>query len=71
MKRHQFLVAPGKKLRLKTHDPAFTDGFAGEEEARPKVEADRTLIAEHQDKLKGGEAESLLRTHHGVFGLSY
>ncbi len=68
MKSNQFLVAPGKKVRLKDHDPAFTGQYASEEEARPKVEADRAAIAELQDKLMAQSSHGLLLVFQAMDG---
>lgn len=60
MKADQFLVAPGKKIRLDKHDTSFTGSYAGEEEARPKMNADCARLARLQDKLMAKGTRGLL-----------
>jgi PPK2 family polyphosphate:nucleotide phosphotransferase len=44
-----FLVQPGKKFRLKDHDPAFTAGFADKAAAKAALLEDVSELAQMQD----------------------
>ncbi len=60
MEQNQFLVIPGKKLRLKDRHTGFTGTYASEDEARAKIEADGLLLATLQDKLMAQKTRGLL-----------
>ncbi len=60
MKQSQFLVAPGKKLRLKDYDSIFTGAYADEESARVKTESDCMSLAALQDKMMARKTHGLL-----------
>jgi PPK2 family polyphosphate:nucleotide phosphotransferase len=59
-RRHDFQIRPGSRPRLKNFDAAFTGGFADEEEAGAKIEADCGELASLQDKLMAEETHALL-----------
>ena len=59
-RQHDFQVRPGSRPRLKNFDPAFTGGFADEDEAGAKIEADCGELARLQDKLMAEETHALL-----------
>ncbi len=60
MEQNQFLAVPGKKVRLKDRDPGFTGTYAGEDEARAKIDADGLVLATLQDKLMAQKTRGLL-----------
>jgi PPK2 family polyphosphate:nucleotide phosphotransferase len=59
-RRHDFLVRPGSRPRLKDYDAAFTGGFADEGAAREKIDSDCGELARLQDKLMAAETRALL-----------
>ncbi|HVG33978.1 MAG TPA: PPK2 family polyphosphate kinase [Pyrinomonadaceae bacterium] len=67
-KRHDFIVRPGSRPRLKNYDTAFTGGFADESAAREKIEANCDDLARLQDKLMAGETHALLVIFQAVDG---
>src|SRR6266487_6639176 len=60
MKRDSFLVPPGKKIRLKDYDPAYTGKFSTGEEAQAKLETDIGRLARYQEVLYAHNAYGLL-----------
>lgn len=56
----RFLVKPGTKVRLKDYDPAFTEPFAGKEEARAALEEDVTALSAAQELLFASDSHSIL-----------
>src|SRR5688572_27496485 len=60
MRRHDFLVRPGSRPRLKNYDAAFTGGFADEGAAGEKIEAACAEMASLQDKLMAAETRAVL-----------
>ena len=48
---HKFLVPPGKKVRLKDYDPAYTGTFKGKQNARTLLAEDIKKMAQYQDVL--------------------
>jgi PPK2 family polyphosphate:nucleotide phosphotransferase len=55
-----FLVSPGKKIRLKDYDPAFTSGFKNKVEARDALLEDVSGLAEAQDVLWAAKEHSVI-----------
>ncbi len=70
MKQSQFLVKPGKKLRLKDHATDFTGDYVSEDEARVKSEADCAALAALQDKLMARKTHGLLLLFQAMDGAS-
>lgn len=68
MKQNQFLVAPGKKVRLKDYDTAFTGAYTDEEAARAKTKADCNALAALQDKLMARKTHGLLLLFQAIDG---
>ncbi|MBA3440405.1 MAG: polyphosphate kinase 2 family protein [Pyrinomonadaceae bacterium] len=60
MKQKDFIVSPGKRLRLKDRDPGFTAHFKNEEAARSSTEQSFETLAKHQDMLLAEESHALL-----------
>ena len=60
MKHDPFIVAAGKKLRLKDFDPGYTGKYGKKEEARAKLVADIDRLAEYQDILYAQDSQALL-----------
>ena len=60
VRRHDYQIRPGSRPRLKNYDASFTGGFADEDEAAAKIEADRGELARLQDRLMAEETQALL-----------
>lgn len=60
MNHNPFVVPPGKKIRLKDYDPAFTGKFSNKEEAQKKLAADIERLAALQDVLYAQDTYALL-----------
>ncbi len=60
MNHDPFLVSPGKKVRLKDFDSAYTGKYKKKEEAREKLVADVARLAEYQDILYAQDSQALL-----------
>src|SRR6266852_508670 len=60
MKHDVLIVPPGKKVRLKDFDPAYTGEFHDKDEARQKLEADIGRLAKYQDVLYAQDTYALL-----------
>jgi PPK2 family polyphosphate:nucleotide phosphotransferase len=60
MKHDAFLVPPGKKIRLKDYDPAYTGKFSTRAEAQAKLETDIGRLASYQDVLFAHNVYALL-----------
>lgn len=60
MKHTDFIVPPGKRLRLKDYDPAATGKFTREAEAMENIRKDCAELARLQDMLMARESYSLL-----------
>ena len=58
--KHEFIVRPGSRPRLKNYDTAFTGEFADEHEAHEKSRTDCAEMARLQDKLMAEESHALL-----------
>jgi PPK2 family polyphosphate:nucleotide phosphotransferase len=67
-RRHDFIVRPGSRPRLKNYDTAFTGGFAEESAARDKIAGDCADLASLQDKLMARETHALLVIFQAVDG---
>jgi PPK2 family polyphosphate:nucleotide phosphotransferase len=55
-----FLVPPGKKIRLKDFDPAYTAGFKGKDEAHAALLEDVSGLAAAQDVLWASREYSII-----------
>lgn len=55
-----FLVTPGKKFRLKDHDPGATNGIKDKAEAKKSLLEDVSLLADAQDLLWATKQYSLI-----------
>ena len=60
MNHDPFLVSPGKKVRLKDFDSAYTGKYKKKEDAREKLLADVARLAEYQDILYAQDSQALL-----------
>lgn len=60
MDHSRFIVQPGKKVKLKDYDPAFTGGFKSKEDAQAKLTEDIEKLTELQDILYAQNSWSLL-----------
>ncbi len=58
--RTPFLIPPGKKVRLKDHDPDFTGGFSDKAEAKNALLEDVTGLAEAQELLWASKEYSVV-----------
>ena len=66
MNRKRFLVAPGKTMRLKDHDPGFTGKYGQEDEAAGKLQKDIERLATYQDLLYAQDTHALLLILQGI-----
>jgi PPK2 family polyphosphate:nucleotide phosphotransferase len=60
MNHDHFIVRPGKKIRLKDYDPAFTSHYENKEEASAKLRKDIRRLAKYQDVLYAQNTYALL-----------
>ncbi|MDX6444556.1 MAG: hypothetical protein QOH71_1630 [Blastocatellia bacterium] len=60
MKHDALIVPPGKKIRLKDFDPAYTGKFQHKDEARIKLTTDIVRLAEYQTVLYAQDTYALL-----------
>jgi PPK2 family polyphosphate:nucleotide phosphotransferase len=60
MNHDDFIVPPGKKIRLKDYDPDFTAQYKNKEEAADKLERDIERLAKYQDVLYAQNTWALL-----------
>jgi PPK2 family polyphosphate:nucleotide phosphotransferase len=60
MKNDRLLVPPGKTIRLKDYDPAYTGKFSSKEDAAGKLQSDIVKLAALQDVLYAQSTHSLL-----------
>jgi PPK2 family polyphosphate:nucleotide phosphotransferase len=60
MKHDALIVPPGKKIRLKDFDPAYTGNFHNKDQAREKLETDSGRLAKYQDVLYAQDTYALL-----------
>src|ERR1700704_1142579 len=66
MKHDELIVPPGKKIRLKDFDPAYTGKFHGKDEAREKLATDIVRLAEYQTVLYAQDTYALLIIFQGL-----
>lgn len=60
MNHDALIVPPGKRIRLKDFDPAYTGKFHGKDEAREKLATDIGRLAEYQNVLYAQDTYALL-----------
>lgn len=60
MNHDDFIVPPGKKIRLRNYDPASTGRYEDKDEAAEKLEKDVERLAKYQDVLYAQNTYSLL-----------
>jgi PPK2 family polyphosphate:nucleotide phosphotransferase len=60
MKHDALIVPPGKKIRLRDFDPAYTGKYQSKEDALEKLQADCARLAKYQDVLYAQDTYSLL-----------
>jgi PPK2 family polyphosphate:nucleotide phosphotransferase len=60
VKPHYFIAPPGKRIRLKDYDPAFTGKFKSEQEASARMRADCETLSVLQDKFLAQGTHALL-----------
>src|SRR5947207_14777584 len=60
MKHDDFIVRPGKKIRLKDFDPGYTGKYHVKDEAEEKLGTDIGRLAEYQDILYAQNTHALL-----------
>jgi PPK2 family polyphosphate:nucleotide phosphotransferase len=60
MKHDGLIVPPGKKIRLKDFDPAYTGKFHDKDEAQEKLATDISRLAEYQNVLYAQDNHALL-----------
>lgn len=60
MKHNQFLVKPGKRIKLADFDSAYTGSFAGREEVAEKLEKNVSRLRKYQDVLYAENTHALL-----------
>jgi PPK2 family polyphosphate:nucleotide phosphotransferase len=56
----KFKVSPGKTFSLKSHDPAFIDGFKNKKDAKSRVKKDIKQMSKLQYRLYAENSRSLL-----------
>jgi PPK2 family polyphosphate:nucleotide phosphotransferase len=66
MDNKRFLVAPGRTMRLKDHDPGFTGKYEQEDEAAEKLRKDIERLAKYQDLLYAQDTHALLLILQGI-----
>jgi PPK2 family polyphosphate:nucleotide phosphotransferase len=60
MKIEPLLASPGKRIRLKDFDTAYTDGFKSHEDAQAKLDNNKERLAKYQDLLYAENTWALL-----------
>lgn len=60
MKHDHFIVQPGKKIRLKDYDPAFTGGYKSKTQATATLRKNTERLSKYQDKLYAQNTYALL-----------
>ncbi len=60
MNHKYFLVPPGKKVKVKQYDPAYTGEFKNKKQAKRKLEQDIRRLAEYQEVLYAQNIYALL-----------
>ena len=66
MNEKDFLVPPGKKIKLSDYEPAFTGPYKKKEEAQAKLEKDVEKLAELQDVLYASHQYAVLIVLQGM-----
>lgn len=67
-RRNPYICQPGKRVRLKKCDPAFTAEFDNEEEAQESLQKTAADLAKYQDILMAHERHGLLILFQGMDG---
>lgn len=60
MNHDEFIVPPGKKIRLKDYDPSYTSHYKNKDEATTKLRKDIKRLAKYQDVLYAQNNYALL-----------
>lgn len=60
MKTNPLLARPGKRIRLKDYDPAWTGGYKSQEHAQEKLQNNVERLAKYQDLLYAEHTYALL-----------
>lgn len=60
MKHDRFIVQPGKRIRLKDYDPAFTAGYKSKTQATATLRKNAERLSKYQDKLNAQNTYALL-----------
>lgn len=60
MKHDHFIVQPGKKIRLKDYDPAFTGSYKNKTQATATLRKNTERLSKYQDKLYAQNTHGLL-----------
>ena len=66
MNHKRFLVAPGRTMRLKDHEPGFTGKYEQEEQAAAALEKNIKRLAKYQDMLYAQNTHALLLILQGM-----
>jgi polyphosphate kinase 2 PPK2 len=66
MKHNQFLIKPGKRVKLADFDSAYTASFSSREEAAEKLEKDLGRLRKYQDILYAQNRHALLVIFQGM-----
>jgi PPK2 family polyphosphate:nucleotide phosphotransferase len=66
MKHDDFIVPPGKKIRLRDFDPEFTGQYKSKEEAAEKLEGDVERLRKYQDVMYAQNTWALLVVLQGM-----
>ncbi len=60
MNQKYFLVRPGRKIRMKQYDPAYTGTFKSKQRAKKKLQQDIASLSEYQEVLYAQNIYALL-----------
>jgi PPK2 family polyphosphate:nucleotide phosphotransferase len=66
MNHDNFIVPPGKRIRIKDYDPGFTGHFESEDDASTKLRADVVKLSDYQDLLYAQNTYALLLVFQGM-----
>ncbi|MDK3156768.1 polyphosphate kinase 2 family protein [Kamptonema cortianum] len=55
-----FLATPGKKIKLSSYDPGYTDGFKDKDEAQAALEEDKAALEKAQEILYASSQRAVL-----------
>jgi PPK2 family polyphosphate:nucleotide phosphotransferase len=66
MSHDDFIVPPGKRIRLEDYDPGFTGHFESEDEASAKLRGDVVTLSDYQDLLYAHNTYALLLIFQGM-----